>query len=149
MGQRPCKAWSSPGFEPSRLHSPTDLGESQRIFVQRTMFVHRDGVPGVTDGWGGPSPQGPSQALSGVELVQQLPEGFLACPAGDRHGLKIDRRLHYRAYSAGAINLPPPRLRWGRPVLHDGSGCAALAVSGDVINRVGRLGCPCRARWWI
>jgi hypothetical protein len=74
------------------------------------------GLAGLTAG--DPSHQGPSQAL-GVELVQQLLEGFLSCPAGHRHGLKIDRRLRYRACSPSAINLPPPRLRRGRPVLHD------------------------------
>jgi hypothetical protein len=52
----------------------------------------------------------PSQVFS-MELVQQLLEGFLSCPAGHRHGLKIDRRLLYRALSSGTINLPLPRFR--------------------------------------
>jgi hypothetical protein len=36
---------------------------------------------------------------------------------GRRHGVKIDRRLHYRTCSPGAINLPPPRLGRRSPVL--------------------------------
>jgi hypothetical protein len=60
----------------------------------------------------------PSQVF-GMELVQQLLEGFLSCPAGHRHGLKIDRRLLYRALSSGTINLPPPRVRRRCPALHD------------------------------
>jgi hypothetical protein len=57
------------------------------------------GVPMMWLTDGDPSHQGPSQALLGVEPVQQLFEGFLTCPAGHRHGLKIDRRVHYRACS--------------------------------------------------
>jgi hypothetical protein len=38
--------------------------------------------------WGGEGPQG-----LGVELVQELLEGFLSRLTGHRHGLKIDRRL--------------------------------------------------------
>jgi hypothetical protein len=59
----------------------------------------------------------PSQGL-GVELVQQLLEGFFSCPAGRRHSVKIDRRLLYRASSSGTINLPPPRVRRRCPALH-------------------------------
>jgi hypothetical protein len=57
--------------------------------------------------------------LFSMELVQQLLEGLFSCPIGCRHGVKIDRRLLYRAPPSGTINLPPPRLRRGRPVLHD------------------------------
>jgi hypothetical protein len=64
------------------------------------------------------SPRRPSQVFS-MELVQQLLEGFLSCPAGHRHGLKIDRRLLYRALSSGAINLPLPRFRGRCSVLYD------------------------------
>jgi hypothetical protein len=38
IGERPRRAWSYPG--PERLHSPTDLRESQQIFVRCTIFVH-------------------------------------------------------------------------------------------------------------
>jgi hypothetical protein len=60
----------------------------------------------------------PSQVFS-MELVQQLLEGFLSRLTGHRHGLKISRRLLYRASSPGTINLPPPRVRRRCPALHD------------------------------
>jgi radical SAM superfamily enzyme YgiQ (UPF0313 family) len=66
----------------------------------------------------GPSHQRQWQVF-GAELIQQLLEGFFSCDAGHRHGLKIDRRLLYRACSSGAINLPPPRFRRRCPVLYD------------------------------
>jgi hypothetical protein len=60
----------------------------------------------------------PSQVFS-MELVQELLEGLSSCPIGRRHGVKIDRRLHYRASSSSTINLPPPGVRWRCPELHD------------------------------
>jgi hypothetical protein len=66
----------------------------------------------------GRSRRGPLHAL-GIELLQELLEAFLSSPAGHRHGLKIDRRVRYRAWSSGAINLPPPWFRRRCPVLHD------------------------------
>ena len=94
------------------------LDRNDEAAALRTRYGLRDGGKYGRLTAGDQSHQGPSQGL-GVELVQQLLEGIFSCPAGHRHGLKIDRRLRYRACSPGAINLPPPRLRRGRPVLHD------------------------------
>jgi hypothetical protein len=110
-------------FLASRIHQnaliefgTTDLPNGRFPLCHR-LLTHRAGKSPRYD-LVARSRQGPSQVL-GVELVQQLLEGFPSCPTGHRHGLKIDRRLLYRACSPGAINLPSPRLRRGGPVLHD------------------------------
>ena len=57
--------------------------------------------------------------MLGVELAHELLECHFSCFAGGRHGLKKVWRLSNCTRSAGAINLPPPRVWRVRPILYD------------------------------
>jgi hypothetical protein len=57
--------------------------------------------------------------LLGAELTHELLECHFSCFASGRHGLKKVWRLSYGIRSAGAINLPPPRVWRVRPILYD------------------------------
>lgn len=55
----------------------------------------------------------------GRVLAQQKPERHLSRAIGLRHSLEINVGILDRGAATGPINLPPPRLRRFRPVLHD------------------------------
>jgi hypothetical protein len=94
---RPRKRKMRPRASTVELLVPSKCTDRQFISDRHhRLRRHRQRRPNLRSHRAGdPSHQGPSQAL-GVEFFQQFFEGFLSCPDGHRHGLKIDRRLRDR-----------------------------------------------------
>jgi len=101
-----CKCILHPSMTVHRAGDLRSLGGDGRRGLARPQRGHT-------------SPAGTLPADLNLELTQEQAERRSPGAAGLRHGFEVNRRLADRAAAAGAINLPPPRLRRPGAVFDD------------------------------